>query len=207
MHKAQQSILERDEPLAAVEAALAVDPVVSLLQIDIDRFGELNDAAGRDVGDRVLGATVALLRDTAKTEQWTYLRLGGDEFGLVAPSVGLEQAFLRADRLRLDLDKTFRNEHAGEPRCTASIGVANVPRDAKSADELLRKADLALFSAKDQGGDAVGLTPGDEMVLKSSYYGSAQLARLKSLAEREKKKEAVLLREALDDLLRRYDRS
>jgi len=51
------------------------------------------------------------------------------------------------------------------------------------------------------------LAPGDEMVPKSSYYGQAQLARLKGLAERQQKKEAVLLREALGDLLRKYDRA
>jgi len=45
------------------------------------------------------------------------------------------------------------------------------------------------------------------MILKSSYYSSAQLGRLKALAERQKKKEAVLLREALDDLLRKHERS
>jgi diguanylate cyclase len=45
------------------------------------------------------------------------------------------------------------------------------------------------------------------MVLKSSYYSTAQLGRLRSLAERMKKKEAVLLREALDDLLRKHERS
>jgi len=44
------------------------------------------------------------------------------------------------------------------------------------------------------------------MVLKSSYYGRAQLARVKALAERQRTKEAILLREALDDLLRKYDR-
>jgi len=92
------------------------------------------------------------------------------------------------------------------PRCTASIGVASAPRDAKTLHDLRRKADLALHAAKEQGGDTVGLTPSDEMVLKSSYYGQAQLARLKALAERQRKKEAVLLREALDDLLRKYDR-
>lgn len=90
---------------------------------------------------------------------------------------------------------------------TASIGVAAAPRDAKTPSELMRKADLALYAAKDQGGNAVALAPGDEMVLKSSYYTAAQLGRLKSLAERQKKKESVLLREALDDLLRKYDRS
>ena len=71
----------------------------------------------------------------------------------------------------------------------------------------MRKADLALYAAKDQGGRSVALTPGDDMVLKSSYYSSAQLGRLKSLAERMKKKEAVLLREALDDVLRKHERS
>ena len=71
----------------------------------------------------------------------------------------------------------------------------------------MRKADLALYAAKDQGGRAVALTPSDDMILKSSYYSSAQLGRLKRLAERMKKKEAVLLREALDDLLRKHERS
>src|SRR2546421_288742 len=69
-----------------------------------------------------------------------------------------------------------------------------------------RKADLALYAAKEQGGDTVGLTPAEDMVLKSSYYSSAQLARLKALAERKKTKEAVLLREGLEDVLRKYDR-
>jgi diguanylate cyclase (GGDEF)-like protein len=197
----------RDDPLVALEAAQAHDPVVSMLLIDLDRFGELNAEAGREVGDAVLEATIAQLRRVAKREGWTYLRVGGDEFALVAPAVALEQAFLRAERLRGELDALLEGEHPGPPRCTASIGVANLPRDAKGSDELLRQAELALFAAKDQGGDAVGLTPGEEMVLKSSYYGTAQLARLKSLAEREKTKEAVLLREALDDLLRKYDRS
>ena len=54
---------------------------------------------------------------------------------------------------------------------------------------------------------AVSLTPGENMVLRSSYYAAAQLGRLRSLAERMKKKEAVLLREALDDLIRKYDRA
>ena len=71
----------------------------------------------------------------------------------------------------------------------------------------MRKADLALYAAKEQGGDAVALAPGDEMVLKSSYYTASQLGRLKALAERQKKKESVLLREALDELLRKYDRT
>ena len=191
----------------AIEAALENDSVVTLLQIDLDGFFEVNSEAGREAGDRVLGAAVAFLRSTAKRERWTYLRIGGDEFGLVASGLGVEQAFLRAERLRVDLDGALAQALPEGGRCTASIGVASIPRDAKTPDEVMRKADLALYSAKDQGGDCVGLTPGDEMILKSSYFSSSQLGRLKALAERLKRKESVLLREALDDLLRKYDRS
>lgn len=120
--------------------------------------------------------------------------------------------------VHVDLDNLLVLNEAIEkviPRdqpCTVSVGVANTPRDTRSrgpaaADELMRKADLALLAAKEQGGDAVGLTPSGDMVLKSSYYSAAQLGRLKGLAERMKKKEAVLLREALDDLLRKFERS
>jgi diguanylate cyclase len=202
-----ERIRPRGELVEVVEKALAADGVASLLQIDIDRFSEVNDVLGRDAGDRVLSAALGFARAAAKADGWTYLRLGGDEFGLLAPSVPLESAFLRAERLRIELDDVLAQELTPEVVCTASIGVANLPRDAKTPEELLRKADLALFAAKDQGGDAVALTPGDEMVLKSSYYGATQLARLKALAEREQKKEAALLREALDDLLQKYDRS
>ena len=207
MAKPAEHIVGRDAAVKAVEGAMRADGVASVLQLDIDRFGEVNAELGRDTGDRVLAAAIAGTKAAGKAEGWTYLRLGGDEFALIAPSVGLEAAFLRAEQLRVELDHALADELSGELRCTASIGVANLPRDAKTADELLRKADLALFAAKDQGGDAVALTPGDEMVLKSSYYTAAQLGRLKTLAERLGKKEAVLLREALDELFQRYDRS
>jgi diguanylate cyclase (GGDEF)-like protein len=189
------------------EQALGADPVTSLLQIDLDDFAGINSDLGRDAGDGVLAAAVAALQATAEDAGWTLVRVGGDEFALVAPGLGLEQAFLRADALRRALGEAMAAVLPNGRGTTASIGVANVPRDAKNAEDLRRKAELALYSAKEQGGDAVGLTPGDEMVLKSSYYGVGQLGRLRSLAQRLEKKEAVLLREALDDLLRKYDRS
>jgi predicted signal transduction protein with EAL and GGDEF domain len=117
-----------------------------------------------------------------------------------------EAAFLRAESVRREVDAAIAKA-SPRAKCTVSIGVASSPRDAKSPDDLMRKADLALYAAKDQGGAAVALTPSDDMVLKSSYYSTAQLGRLKALAERQKKKEAVLLREALDDLLRKHERS
>ena len=147
-----------------------------------------------------------MLTRAAREYGWTVGRVGGDEFAVLLPGIPLEQAFLRAEKLRADMNVAIKKA-VPERRCTASIGVANFPRDAKNADELARKAGLALYAAKEQGGDAVSLTPGENMVLRSSYYAAAQLGRLRSLAERMKKKEAVLLREALDDLIRKYDRA
>lgn len=209
--------LSRSEFEGALVAALkseAMKPesVATVMDVDLDGLLDLNANAGHDVGDKAIAAVTAALAAVAKKEGWTLGRLGGDEFGLLAPGVALEPAFLRADQIRRDVDAALAKALPSGHRCTVTIGVANTPRDTRArgpeaAAELLRKADLALHAAKEQGGDAVGLTPADDMVLKSSYYSSAQLGRLKGLAERMKKKEAFLLREALDDLLRKHARS
>ena len=193
-------------------AALGQDPVATLLDVDLDGLLDLNSSAGHEVGDKAIAAVTGALAAVARKEGWTLGRIGGDEFALLAPGVALEPAFLRADQIRRDVDAALAKALPAGRKCTVTIGVANTPRDTKgrgadAANELLRRADLALHSAKEQGGDTVGLTPADDMVLKSSYYSAAQLGRLKGLAERMKKKEAVLLREALDDLLRKYARS
>ena len=196
----------------AVIAALKREPLATLVHLDLDDLIGLNEKHGREAGDKAIAATIASLARTATKERWTLGRIGGDEFALLAAGASLESVFLRAEQLRQELDAALLRVVPSGQKCTVSIGVANTPRDTKSrgpaaADELMRKADLALLAAKEQGGDAVGLTPSDDMVLKSSYYSAAQLGRLKGLAERQKKKEAVLLREALDDLLRKHERS
>jgi diguanylate cyclase (GGDEF)-like protein len=187
--------------------ALEKEPAGALLLFDLDNFHQVNVQAGHETGDKVITGTMAVVAKWAKAHGWRPARIGGDEFGLFAPGLPLEAAFLRAEKLRQELNAAIAKELPKRLKVTASVGVAAAPRDAKTASELMRKADLALYAAKDQGSDTVALSPGDEMTLKSSYYTSSQLGRLKSLAERQKKKESVLLREALDDLLRKYDRS
>jgi diguanylate cyclase (GGDEF)-like protein len=178
----------------------------AVLLLDLDNFHQVNVQAGHAKGDAVLGAVMRILKKWAEGG-WRVGRIGGDEFALFAPDTPLETAFLRADKLRHELDAALMKETPKGLKVTVSIGVAGLPRDAKTASELMSKADLALYAAKEQGGDTAALAPGDEMVLKSSYYTAAQLGRLKALAERMKKKESVLLREALDELLRKYDRA
>lgn len=190
----------------AVVAALAEDGGAAVLKVDLDGLSQLNHSYGREVGDRIIAAASGVLARTTETEGWIAAHTGGDEFEIVARGASLEQAFLAAERLRNELNAAIAAVVPEGATCTASIGVAAAPRDAKQPEELVRKAGLALYAAKEQGGNVVALTPGDEMVLKTSYYPAAQLARLRTIAERLKKKEAVLLREALDDLLRKYDR-
>jgi len=191
---------------ATVDRAARADGGASLLLVDLDNLQVLNEKAGRDVGDAAINVATRTLRASAKAEGWTFDRVGGDEFALLAPGLSLETAFLRAERLRSELTSALRKAIPARFGASATVGVANAPRDAKSGEQLMRKADLALYAAKEQGGNAVGLPPAEDMVLKSSYYSAAQLARLKGLAERKKTKEAVILREALEDVLRKYDR-
>lgn len=201
------AFLEAGALRTIIAKAIEKDGGGALLHIDLDDFHQVNVQAGREAGDSVIRAAMAVLKRWAESDGWRVERIGGDEFALFSPATPLEAAFLRADKLRQELNAGMAKALPKGPRVTASIGVAAAPRDAKEPMQLFKKADLALWAAKDQGSDTVALSPGDEMVLKSSYYTAAQLGRLRSLAERQKKKESVLLREALDDLLRKYDRS
>ncbi len=200
-------VLSLSEFGSASEKVMAKQPALALLHCDLDGLHALNQTAGHAAGDKVIAAAIGALSRSAEGQGWTLGRIGGDEFAVLAPGMALESAFLRAEQLRREVDGAVAKVLPRGQRVTVSIGVAASPRDAKDPSALRRKADLALHAAKEQGGDAVGLPPSDDMVLKSSYYSAAQLGRLKGLAERQKKKEAVLLREALDDLLRKYDRA
>ena len=167
--------------------------------VDVDFFQELNDRCGHPAGDQTLQRLAGLLRGAGAA-----YRISGDEFALVIPQVTLEQAFLQVERLRCLVSGTDFGLSDGRT-VTITAGVAHSPRDAKEVQALLNAADAALLSAKEGGRDQVALPPNEEMVLKSCYYPSAGLRKLKALAERLGQRESYLLREALTDLLRKYD--
>lgn len=87
----------------------------------------------------------------------------------------------------------------------ASAGVAVFPRDGSTAIDLMRAAEVALDSAKRNGRGRTQLYGGEKMVLKTSYFLPSQLRRLNEMSRSLNKSEAFLLREALDDILRKYD--
>ena len=169
--------------------------------VDVDFFQEINDRCGHLAGDQTLQQVAGLLQEAGAGGAY---RISGDEFALVIPQVTLEQAFLQVERLRGLVSGTDFALTDGRT-VTITAGVAHAPRDAKEVQALLNAADAALLSAKEGGRDQVALPPNEEMVLKSCYYPSAGLRKLKTLAERLGQRESYLLREALSDLLRKYD--
>ncbi|GAA3401017.1 diguanylate cyclase domain-containing protein [Paenibacillus hodogayensis] len=191
LEKALQERIERDEPVA-------------LALIDVDHFHEVNHLLGSEAGDEVLKRIAEMLSEEGGASAF---RVSGDEFAIALDGVSLEQAFLGMEKLRLRVE-TDQGSFAlpDGQTLTLTIGVAQYPRDGKTEGALRRAASAALVSAKETGRNQVALPPNEEMVMKSCYYPSTNVRRLKSLAEQLNKKESALLREALDDLLRKYDR-
>lgn len=186
-----------------IAGRIAVGEEVALAMVDIDSLQSLNETLGAEAGDRVLEGVATILTEMEGPRVY---RISGDEFGAVLPGATLEQAFLRMERARAAVETAQERYAVPDGRkVTVGIGVAQCPRDARDSEALVRAADAALASVKEQGRNAVGLPPNEEMVMKSCYYPSGAVRRLKTLAERAGKKESVLLREALVDLLRKYD--
>ena len=177
---------------------------VSLALIDADHFARTNDELGHAAGDAVLRAIAAEL---AKVSDAVALRYGGDEFVAIFPGIEREQAFLRLEKLReaIATISSLRVEGREIPaRISISVGVAACPIDGSSEAELMRKADGALYRAKLSGRNKVSLAYEERMAPKTSHFTLTQLERLAELAKDQGVGEAVLLREALDDLLVKY---
>jgi diguanylate cyclase (GGDEF)-like protein len=123
------------------------DPL-ALCLLDLDRFKEVNDTLGHPVGDRLLQAVGARLRDVVRPED-VVARLGGDEFALLLPAIaGLADAQEVAGRVAAALREPF---HVDGMRfdLEASIGIAMHPEHAADFESLLRRADIAMYVAKE----------------------------------------------------------
>jgi diguanylate cyclase (GGDEF)-like protein len=172
---------------------------------DIDLLGQVNREQGDAAGDRLIQAVAAALSAGLEKKHGIY-RFGGDAFAVLMPEVEKEQAFLELETVR----GTFQRPPglgASKPALssTISLGIAAYPDDAEKPEALVSKACEALYRAKVSGRNKVCLSREEKMVTKTSHYTQGQLLGLRRLAEREGFGEAVLLREALNNLLRKYN--
>jgi diguanylate cyclase (GGDEF)-like protein len=127
---------------------------LAVLVIDADSFKEINDTHGHHAGDIVL-RSLSLVAMEQKRAQDTFGRLGGEEFGLILPETALEQARIVADRIQTVWEQTPSNMDGVLIRSTVSIGVAEARAEDNTFDDVLRRADLRMYKAKEQGRNQV----------------------------------------------------
>ena len=190
---------------AFLAASQKVAPL-ALAFFDVDRFLQANETYGQQGGDAILG-TIAGTAQQIIGARGQLSRYGGDEFTCFFENTEREQAFLVMERVRAAVEalEQFTNgETTIEAKVTITGGVAAYPIDGSDENELFRKADGALYRAKMTGRNKFVLAVEERMIPKTAHFTQTLLERLTELAQEQGVSEAVLLREALDDLLVKY---
>jgi diguanylate cyclase (GGDEF)-like protein len=170
----------------AIQAAQKSNTLIALLYLDLDRFKRINDNLGHAVGDTLLKAVARRLYQRirgldaatpltggATPTQGSVARLGGDEFVVLVTDLTDEsEATAVAERIRDSLAEPF---DCGGHRfvVTPSIGIALYPKDGADIEDLLVKADMAMYKAKDQGRNS------------HAFYGQSMAIRSLSRLELE----------------------
>lgn len=133
-----------------------IGKALSLIMIDIDYFKHYNDTNGHPEGDVVIKKLAEILRKNTRAIDIP-ARYGGEEFVILLPNTGTSDAIAKADKIRSVFEQThFENQEAQPNKnVTMSVGVASIPWHASSAEELLKKADKALYFSKHNGKNRV----------------------------------------------------
>jgi len=142
--------LFRERVDQALERAQRYDLPFALLMLDLDRFKPINDTLGHPVGDKVLMKVAARLEECVRDSD-TVARLGGDEFAILQAAATSEEDVRHLAQRILD---TLTEPLNVDGRCIeigTTIGIALAPRDGAEHDELIAKADQALYEGKKNG--------------------------------------------------------
>ena len=126
----------------------------TMLTLDIDHFKRVNDTYGHPAGDEVLKSLVTICRATLRTTD-IFSRMGGEEFAALLPETGLEDGVKTAERLRKAVEVTRVMVEDEMIQYTISLGVSELQAGDKSLEDLMRRADRALYMAKDAGRNRV----------------------------------------------------
>ncbi len=137
-----------DRVTHALERGLRHGEGMAVLFLDLDNFKTINDSLGHVAGDRLLVAAAVRLSASVRTSD-TVARLGGDEFAVLIEDADARLGGLAADRITAALREPFAVE-GKEVVVTASLGIA-VAAPGMTASELMRNADMAMYTAKSRG--------------------------------------------------------
>ncbi len=135
-----------------LERAKKTNQPLGLVLIDIDNFKDLNDTYGHQFGDTILKELAMILKQSSRETDYV-CRYGGEEFTLILPQTNKEKAYEIAERLRSRIEQYSFSPYT-QPKnlkLTISLGVATYPVDAITKEELISKADKAMYIAKFSG--------------------------------------------------------
>jgi len=137
-----------------IAAASKEGDELSCIMLDIDHFKRVNDTYGHATGDQVIALLGRILRDVARAEDLVG-RYGGEEFCLVLPRTTAVQAGAIAERIRATVETAHTTEYGSPVAITSSFGVCALPGEMMRAEDLVARADEALYAAKQNGRNRV----------------------------------------------------
>ncbi|MDH5230942.1 MAG: diguanylate cyclase [Gammaproteobacteria bacterium] len=148
-HRHMQELLTRE-----IARSQRTHNPLSVLFIDVDHFKQFNDNYGHQAGDDLLKQLAELFRNSLRTND-IIARYGGEEFVIILPEINKDNALIVAEKLRAQTERTEFLEQTEKHSVTISVGVATYGENGTDNETLLRKADEALYVAKDQGRNCV----------------------------------------------------
>lgn len=141
---------------SAIAVAERTESPFAVAMVDVDHFKQVNDSHGHDVGDLVLKTVARVIHDSLRPGDHCG-RWGGEEFLIVLPSTGLEDAARGIERIRLSVERTRVRWEGRSLTVTVSAGVTAYPEAVHRGGDTVTSADAALYSAKRGGRNLVAL--------------------------------------------------
>jgi diguanylate cyclase (GGDEF)-like protein len=124
----------------------------TLAMVDLDNFKAYNDILGHQKGDAALREVASIIKKSTRNQDIA-CRYGGEEFAIIMPAITKDNALYVLDRLRAVIERTFKraDKKSSFPPLTISAGLATFPHDTQKKEDLIKKADEALYTAKNMG--------------------------------------------------------
>ena len=124
--------------------------------IDIDYFKKFNDKFGHQAGDAVLKQVASILKKNTRISDYV-CRYGGEEMAIILPNTAYEETLKNAERIRKAVEETpFKLSLTQEGQVTISLGISSYDGADETAQDIIKRADNALYKAKENGRNQVG---------------------------------------------------
>lgn len=168
-----------------------------LCYLDLDRFKIVNDTAGHLVGDRLLSELAQLLQNQVRKED-TLGRLGGDEFGLLLEGCSIHEAEQVCGQLIGSIEQYRLNWETVEFDVGVSIGMVGISSNSTDATELLSRADLACYQAKNLGRGRVYIAENNDLELDLQQ---AQMGHIANVSQAIKENRFYLVKQSIEPMV------